>query len=133
MRITAIKYAGSLLVAILLGAEALACTTAVVSAGASSSGRPMLWKQRDARDACNTIAHVKGERYSFTALFPTSDTLHTKAYAGINAAGFAILNNLSYNLNPEGKKLDTRAGLVMTEALGDGVKRRPGAMAARLY
>ena len=94
MRITGIRYASSLLAALLLGIRALACTTAVVSAGASASGRPMLWKQRDAGDAYNTIAYVRGGKYGFTALFPTADSQHTKAYAGINEVGFAITKAL---------------------------------------
>ena len=119
MRITGIRYASSLLAALLLGIRALACTTAVVSAGGSASGRPMLWKQRDAGDAYNTIAYVRGEKYGFTALFPTADSQYTKAYAGINEVGFAITNNLSYNLLPEGQGYgDTRNGLLMAEALG---------------
>ena len=66
--------------ALLLGADLLACTTAVVSAGASASGRPMLWKQRDASDPYNRIVHVKdGVQIAYTALFPTSDSLCTLA------------------------------------------------------
>ena len=105
--------------ALLLGADLLACTTAVVSAGASASGRPMLWKQRDASDPYNRIVHVKdGVQIAYTALFPTSDSLCTLAYAGINAAGFGVMNNLSYNLRPDSLGFDTKAGPLMARALG---------------
>ena len=105
--------------ALLLGADLLACTTAVVSAGASASGRPMLWKQRDASDPYNRIVHVKdGAQIAYTALFPTSDSLCTLAYAGINAAGFGVMNNLSYNLRPDSLGFDTKAGPLMARALG---------------
>ena len=57
--------------ALILSVDIWACTTAVVSAGASADGRPMLWKQRDAPDPYNVIAHIKGGKYAFTALFPT--------------------------------------------------------------
>ena len=105
--------------ALLLGADLLACTTAVVSAGASASGRPMLWKQRDASDPYNRIVHVKdGVQIAYTALFPTSDSLCTLAYAGINVAGFGVMNNLSYNLRPDSLGFDTKAGPLMARALG---------------
>ena len=52
--------------ALILGVDILACTTAVVSAGASADGRPMLWKQRDAPDPYNVIAHIKGGKYDYS-------------------------------------------------------------------
>lgn len=113
------KRLGAILIALLLAAEAFACTTAIVTAGASKSGRPLLWKQRDASDPYNVIANVSGGRYAFTGLFPTSDTLHTKCYAGINEAGFAIINNISYNLRPDSLGFDTHAGLLMSRALAE--------------
>ena len=117
MRITVIGFASSLL--LLCSVPALACTTAVVSAQASGTGRPMIWKQRDASDAYNRIAHVQGEKYGYTALFSTADQAFRNAYAGINEAGFAISNNLSYNLRPDSVGVaGTRNGALMTQALG---------------
>ncbi|MBO4670343.1 MAG: hypothetical protein J5640_00655 [Bacteroidales bacterium] len=108
-----------ILAALLLSADIFACTTAVVSSGASASGRPMLWKQRDTSDPYNRIVHVKdGVEIAYTALFPTSDSLCTLAYAGINAAGFGVINNLSYNLRPDSLGFDTKAGPLMAKALG---------------
>lgn len=79
----------------------------------------MLWKQRDASDPYNRIVHVKdGVQIAYTALFPTSDSLCTLAYAGINAAGFGVMNNLSYNLRPDSLGFDTKAGPLMALALG---------------
>lgn len=105
--------------ALILSVDIWACTTAVVSAGASADGRPMLWKQRDAPDPYNVIAHIKGGKYAFTALFPTKDSLHTRAYAGINEVGFGIMNNLSYNLAPDSLVGSTRAGALMAKALAE--------------
>lgn len=118
MRTTVIKYASSLLALLIIAVPAEACTTAIVSAGASASGRPMIWKQRDANGEHNAIAHVQGAVYAYTALFPTGDSLHRQAYAGINEAGFAISNNLSYNLRPKGANMDTNNGELMARALG---------------
>ena len=117
MRITVIGFASSLL--LLCSVPAAACTTAVVSAQASATGRPMIWKQRDASDEFNRIAYVQGEKYGFTGLFATADVACRNAYAGINEAGFAISNNLSYNLRPDSLGVTgTRNGELMTLALG---------------
>ena len=79
----------------------------------------MIWKQRDASDEFNRIAYVRGEKYAFTALFSTSDEALRNAYAGINEAGFAISNNLSYNLRPDSVGVaGTRNGELMRQALG---------------
>lgn len=100
----------------LLSLQAFCCTTAIVSAGASKSGRPMLWKQRDG--AVNTcVAHISGGKYSYTCLFLTEDTLREKAYAGINEAGFGIMNNLSYNLRPDSVKTGPHNGAFMAQVL----------------
>ena len=110
-----------ILLALALSAPAFCCTTAIVSAGASYSGRPLLWKQRDASDKYNIIARVEGGTYAYTGLFPTRDTLRTTCYAGINEAGFAIINNLSYNLRPDSLGFDTKAGPLMARALAECV------------
>jgi hypothetical protein len=80
----------------------------------------MIWKQRDAADDYNRLVHVRGAKYAFTALFPTADIRCTKAYAGINEVGFAISNNLTYNLRPDSLGVaGTRNGEWMTLALGN--------------
>ena len=98
--------------------HALACTTAVISAEASSTGRPMLWKQRDAPDEFNVLVHLRGEKYAFTALFGSGDHARKNAYCGANDHGFAVMNNLSYNLRPDSLGTATNAGRLMKEALG---------------
>lgn len=78
---------------------AFACTTALVSSGASSNGRPMIWKQRDTAYEFSVLKHVMDGKYEFTAIFDANDTALASAYAGVNEKGFAIINNLSYNLS----------------------------------
>ena len=75
-----------------------ACTTAIVSAGASASGRPLLWKQRDTDNPYNVLEHITGGKYAYTAVFSASDTARKRAFTGVNQTGFAIMNNASYNL-----------------------------------
>ena len=111
------KRLGAILIVLMLAAPAFACTTAVVAAHASKTGRPMLWKQRDAGDQYNILVNIEGGKFAYTGLFPTSDTLHTRCYAGINEVGFAIMNNLSYNLAPDSLVRKTRAGAMMARAL----------------
>jgi hypothetical protein len=103
---------------ILSSVPSLACTTVVVSAKASATGRPLLWKNRDTDKEYSHIVYFKGERYHFTGLVDSEDATQ-KVWAGANEAGFCIVNNLSYNLRPssyDGKP--TNAGLLMKEALG---------------
>ena len=53
----------------LTSVRAAACTTAIVSAEASSTGRPMIWKQRDADNVRNGLAYMRGERFSYTGIY----------------------------------------------------------------
>lgn len=91
--------------ATLLGSiSAFACTTAIVGKDASESGKVMMWKQRDSSsNPFNHIAHIPAAdgHYAYTALFCAGDVDCRKAYAGANEVGFAIANNLSYNLTPD--------------------------------
>lgn len=86
-----------LLLAFSFAVDAGACTTAIVSAGASSTGRPLLWKQRDTDDPHNALLHVTGGKYAYTAVFSPPD-FERRSYGGVNEVGFAIMNNASYNL-----------------------------------
>lgn len=110
---TALLAAGYLLPAV----PAFACTTAIVSAEASSTGRPLLWKQRDTSNPYNTIVNIPAGdgHYAYTALFNVSDTLRRSAYAGANEKGFAIVNNMSYNLAVS--SYDAQNGKLMRRAL----------------
>lgn len=97
---------------------ALACTTAIISAEASGTGRPMLWKHRDTDEYYNHIGHLKGEKYAFTALLNSKDAVYEEVWAGMNEAGFAIANNVSYNINTTKYDRPSRNGVVMMQALG---------------
>ena len=96
------RSAASAALAVLLGslapAPADACTTAVVAPAASASGRPMLWKNRDADGSDNQVVFLADGRYAYVALVNRGDAAGLQAWAGINAAGFGIMNSASYNL-----------------------------------
>lgn len=98
--------------------SALACTTAIISAEASGTGRPLLWKHRDTDEYFNHIEHLKGEKYSFTALVNTRDTVYHEVWAGANEKGFVIANNVSYNINIKKYDNPSQNGYLMKDALG---------------
>lgn len=99
--------------------SALPCSSAVISARASSDGRPLLWKHRDARQDENELLWFHGDRFDFIGLVETQDTTGTQVWMGANSAGFAIINTNAYNLNKDNYKgpMD-QDGYIMKEALG---------------
>ncbi len=78
--------------------RAVACTTAVVSREASATGRAMLWKNRDADGSDNQVVLLNDGKYPYVGLVNRGDTMGLQIWAGVNTAGFAIMNSASYNL-----------------------------------
>lgn len=106
------------MLAALVAAVSLACTSAIFSGSVTRSGRPMMWKNRDTSAADNFVARVDGRGpYGYVALFNAGDSLLTEAWMGMNDAGLSIMNTASYNLAPDTAKLKDREGIVMARAL----------------
>lgn len=76
-----------------------ACTTAVISGAATPDGRPLLWKNRDADDRHNQVVYRDDGRYPYLGVVNQRDAAGLEIWAGINAAGLAIMNSASYNLD----------------------------------
>ena len=93
------------------------CSTAVVGAGAGAGGRPMLWKNRDTDFLNNKVLFVRESPYSYLALVNAEDRSGRWAYAGLNAAGFAIFNSVAYNLPEAGGGMKDLEGAIMADAL----------------
>ena len=99
-----------------------ACTSAIISASASASGRPMLWKHRDTSNTDNKVEYVAAGAdggFSYVALFNADDSRLAEAWTGMNEVGFAVMNTASYNIKNDRvpqRKMD-REGYVMTIAL----------------
>lgn len=98
-----------------------ACTSAIISADASESGRPLLWKHRDTSTIDNKVEFIPSEdgAYSYVALYNAADKKLEEAWTGMNEVGFAIMNTASYNIKDDNipqKKMD-REGIVMKLAL----------------
>lgn len=92
----------------------VACTTAVISGEATADGRPLLWKNRDADDLHNQVVYREDGRYPYVGVVNQGDTAGLQIWAGVNSAGFAIMNSASYNLDDA----DTTAeGMLMKLAL----------------
>lgn len=97
-----------------------ACTSLVASGRATPDGRPILWKHRDTDAPSNYLARVEpgspGE-IGFVGLFNAGDSIMRDAWAGMNDAGFAIMNTASYNLAPDTTDFKDREAVVMGIAL----------------
>lgn len=94
-----------------------ACTTVVVGPAAGAGGRPMLWKNRDTDFPNNKVLFVRESPYSYLALVNAEDRSGRWAYAGLNAAGFAIFNSVAYNLPEAGGEMKDLEGAIMADAL----------------
>ncbi len=104
----------------LFAGVAMACTSAIISSGASKSGRPLLWKHRDTGVEDNFVARVEAKNvgeFDYVALYNAGDTILRDAWLGMNEAGFAIMNTASYNLAPDTTDYIDREGIVMALAL----------------
>lgn len=98
---------------------ALACTSAIISAGATADGRPLLWKHRDTSASNNFISRVdRPGEIGYVALFNGAPELALdEAWTGMNDAGFAIMNTVAYNLPENAPDCIDREGVVMARAL----------------
>lgn len=108
-------------VALFINASAFACTSAIVSASANPSGRPILWKHRDTSTIDNKVEYVPAQdgKYGYSALYNAADKNLKEAWMGMNDAGFAVMNTASYNIKDDkvsSKKMD-KEGIVMKKAL----------------
>jgi hypothetical protein len=92
----------------------VACTTAVISGRATADGRPLLWKNRDAADLHNQVVYRADGRFPYLGVVNQGDALGMEIWAGVNAAGFAIMNSASYNLDD---KETVAEGAIMKLAL----------------
>lgn len=96
----------------------LACTSAIISGKVTPDGRPIMWKNRDSSDLRNCVQYMEGEKYGFVAVTSYADN-PLSVWIGTNAAGFSIMNTLSYNLAEEKAigESSEQNGAVMKRAL----------------
>ncbi len=92
------------------------CTVGVASGKATSDGRPIIWKTRDAGVVNNEVCFNTAGQYKYVAVFNAGNT--TSPWVGVNEKGFAILNSLSTDLRkygPDGQFAEN--GIFMHRAL----------------
>lgn len=111
----------AVIVGVLIGLsfQSSACTSMLVSAKASGTGRPLMWKHRDTGTEHNFIDKVQARdgKMGYVALFNGGDSNLREAWMGMNDAGFAIMNTASYNLAPDTAKVKDLEGILMSAAL----------------
>ncbi len=96
----------------------LPCTTAVVSGKATTDGRPLLLKNRDADALQNRLTYFFDGRYKFIGLVNSKDKNNSEVWCGFNEKGFGIMNSASYNLKKnDTTKLSDMEGIIMKLAL----------------
>lgn len=93
------------------------CTTAIISGEATPDGRPILWKNRDTDQLSNRVVYVKETPFSYLALVNAEDSSGRRAWSGLNAVGFAIMNSVAYNLPQGSGEEEDLEGIIMADAL----------------
>lgn len=84
-----------------LAPAARPCTIAVISGRATADGRPLLWKNRDVTEQDNIVRYYAGKVHGYLGLSDAG--VADKIYAGLNAAGLAIVNAVSSDLEGTGE------------------------------
>ncbi len=98
---------------------ALCCTSVIISGKMREDGKPVMMKNRDTDHKSNDIKWFQGERYSFAGLVNTDVPLLPEVWAGMNSAGFCIMNTATYDLKEDdvpAEKMD-KEGVLMFRAL----------------
>ncbi|MBN2431495.1 MAG: hypothetical protein JXQ27_08465 [Acidobacteria bacterium] len=93
------------------------CTSAVVGPAATADGRPILWKNRDTDELSNKVVFVREAPHRYLALVDAPADSGRFVYAGLNDAGFAIMNTVAYNLPAKAGEFEDLEGIIMADAL----------------
>lgn len=118
MRTKHILLATTLFVLSVLFNTAEACTTAVIAAKSSASGKSMIWKLRDTDNLKNAMRYFNDGTYTYLGLVNSNDTLGEHVWGGSNSVGFAIMNSASFNVNEnDTTELKDQEGVFMKLAL----------------
>jgi hypothetical protein len=102
-----------------LSVPAFCCTSVIISGKVRADGKPVMFKHRDTSHLTNDIQWFQGEKYSFIGLVNTDVPLQNEVWAGMNSAGFSIMNTATYDLKDDdvpAEKMD-REGFLMYRAL----------------
>lgn len=90
------------------------CTVGVACGRATADGRPLLWKNRDARERDNVVLALADGRIPYFGLCNAGNS--DAVWGGANVAGFCIVNAVSRDL-PEGSDQGPANGAFIKLAL----------------
>jgi hypothetical protein len=93
------------------------CTTIIISGKATKDGRPLMWKNSDTDNLNHRLIYSESKKYPLIGIARNTspDDESATIWIGTNAAGFSIMNTLSYNLTQE--RDASRNGSLMRKAL----------------
>jgi hypothetical protein len=98
-------------------ATAEECSTAIIGSPASVDGRPILWKNRDTDTLHNKVVYVDETPHAYLGVVDADDASGRRVFTGLNAAGFAIMNTVAYNLPAKSGEARDFEGAIMADAL----------------
>jgi hypothetical protein len=93
------------------------CTAAIITPDASLNGVPMLWKNRDTDVLSNKVVYVEETPFSYLALVNADCQSGRHTFAGLNSAGFGIMNTVASNLPEKSGEMRDLEGIIMADAL----------------
>ncbi|MGD1047206.1 MAG: hypothetical protein ABR899_00465 [Candidatus Krumholzibacteriaceae bacterium] len=105
------------LAATVTDARADECSTAIITSAATVDARPILWKNRDTDHLSNMVVFVNDAPYSYLGIVDADDPSGRRVWVGLNAAGFAIMNTVAYNLPKKAGEAEDLEGVIMADAL----------------
>uniref|UniRef100_A0A7C4GK06 T9SS type A sorting domain-containing protein n=1 Tax=candidate division WOR-3 bacterium TaxID=2052148 RepID=A0A7C4GK06_UNCW3 len=76
--------------------SARACTIGAFGAGSTHDGRMLLWKNRDVTNPDQALRFFPDAKFPFVANIYAGES--SEVWAGINSAGFAVMNSNAFNL-----------------------------------
>ena len=113
-----------MVLAVLVGALALGaqqteegCTSAIIVPAGSTTGGPILWKNRDTGSLSNKVVWVDEQPYDYLCLANSDSASGRSCWAGLNSTGFAIINTVAYNLPERSGEMEDLEGIIMADAL----------------
>jgi len=109
----------ALVVLLIIGKQALACTTFLISGKYTSDGKPLLFKNRDTQEMNNALVLFDDGKYKYMGLVDGRERKWNRSvWGGYNEKGFAIINSAAYNNNiGDTTKFNGQDGVVMKKAL----------------
>jgi hypothetical protein len=93
------------------------CTSAVIGPNATAERVPVLWKNRDTDHLSNKVIYVKDTPHSYLGIANANVPSGRQVFAGLNSAGFGIMNTVASNLPKKSGEMEDLEGIVMADAL----------------